>query len=365
MRVRESLLTLLCATLVLACGRTGKIKATDLQETRGQDLVDLGGRETGAETVPVDLTPDQAEPVDVAPEQVEPVDVSPEQVEPPDLAPELPEEILDLVEPPDIVEETEPDVCVPDCEDKDCGPDGCDGTCGTCEADCVCGDGKCLGCGPEQYEEIQPSCIHVPYMVGAGTDVPIAVWAETTSCAQFDHVDVAVDGSKVTVKLMGKKMEGPCPPCIFNYAGIIWVDPLDPGGYIVTVGDLPSQYVIASAGIIEEPACEDDCAEPLNGGWTLTRRSVDLGLEVSCGGYQNMNSPASFDGGCEESTLACDQWDGPTDVRLCTETDVFFDITDPSKTTTASRCYGPWGMAEQMLIGLTLGENVEMFLFEK
>jgi len=281
-------------------------------------------------------------------------------------------EVKDQLVEPDAIDDlaAEVDICSPDCEGKECGPDGCGSLCGMCYPGCVCSpEGICLGCGPDEFEEIVPTCVHVPFLVGAGGKFPIAVFAETVTCGKFDHVLVNVfDGYKMKVELWAKKMEEPCPPCIFNYWGIVWIDPVLPGPYQVQVSSLPPQYMVASGGDLPEPACDDDCAPELGDEWTLTCLESPDSISVGCGDYQNKSAPVSFSGDCQEYEVGCAEWTGPTELRLCTETDLFFDIQDPVYSTTATRCEGPWGYPDELILGLTLtedGSEAEMFIFEK
>ncbi len=287
-------------------------------------------------------------------------------IEPEDVPIDVPEPEVDVELLPDIVD-TGPDVCTPNCAGKTCGDDGCGGLCGYCDPDCEgCAGGVCVGC-PVEYVEIEPSCVHIPYMVQAGDAWPIAVFVETTSCAEFDHVDMDLQGSNLKIKIMGLKNDWACPPCIFNYVGMLWMEDLIPGGYTVQVGSAPAQYMVASGGDIPAPNCTGVCAPSLGDGWTLTRISGDGNLSLGCGDYQNLSSSATFVGDCNDHTLVCDEWTGPTKMSHCTASSLFFDVdAPPFYGTTATRCTGPWSLSEEMIIGtLIMDMSTEMFIIER
>jgi len=128
-----------------------------------------------------------------------------------------PAETLDATPPSDGLDTIDIDVpCVPDCEGKECGDDGCGGSCGTCAVGCVCSaEGQCLGCGGDVV--LEPTCVHLPYLVGAGAPVPVAVFVEAVTCGAYTHFEVEENAEGVlAVTLYTEAMEEPCLPCIFN-----------------------------------------------------------------------------------------------------------------------------------------------------
>ncbi len=221
--------------------------------------------------------------------------------------------------------------CVPDCRGRHCGPDGCGGLCGSCPEGCTCSDqGQCLGC-PLQEVELVPSCVHAPYLVGAGGSFPLAVFGEI-GCAWFDLVDVRVDGFDIDVTLIGSADPAQscpqlevCPGDMWTYIGLIWLPAPNPGPYTITVADAFVLQVVASGGIIEEPACQDDCAyPPLEGtNWTLSHLS-SWEVAGSCGGYLNAVSDLIFDGSCQNYTVVNEDWTFPTQALHCNDGQIFF-----------------------------------------
>ena len=267
-------------------------------------------------------------------------------------------------------EDTAADVCEPECGGKECGDDGCGGSCGTCPAESCCVDGLCGSCGG--LVSLEPACVHVPFMVPAGAPAPVAFLDLNSGCAQYDHADIQIDGSSVHVELVGIDPGGACPPCIFNMLGMVWIDGLAPGPYMVQVGSAPPQYMVATAGDIPSPACQDDCALPLGEGWILSFMGDNPQPDVGCSDYSNMNAPITLGGGCQDYTMGCDAWPGPSDLFLCSDQDVFFDLDgDENYMVTASRFVDPMGWGDtnaQVILGIDLSglpDAATVFLFEK
>ncbi len=199
-------------------------------------------------------------------------------------------------------------------------------------------------------------CFHVPYMVPAGQPVPVAVFATSVSCAKFDHADVKVEGNAVDVQLIGKTMEGECPPCVFDTFGVIWLPPLLPGLHVVTVGDLPnSKGVIASGGDLTGPTCPGACAGPLKDEWELRWIGGIDGVEVTCG-VGNVSSEFTFGEGCQDHPVAGADWTGPAEAYFCSQEQIFFG-QEPMWETTASYCTHTLGAGdpdEHIILGLTV-----------
>jgi hypothetical protein len=340
----------------------------------------------------------------------------------------IPHELIDLEDilsdiDGDITDMIDPDVCIPECDGKECGPDGCGGICGQCMSSCdpncdidevpypapylceesegwcyqeccpdccgkKCGDDGCGGicgmcgegqtCTDNQCEELpdkillQPSCFHVPYLVPAGQPFAIAVGALTVSCDPYDHAEVKVDGSTIQVDLVATKLEGECPPCIFSFMMVVWIDPLDPGLYKIKVGDTgPEQSVIVSSGDLPPPTCTGNCQMDLSdGNWTLAHLSNNTPYTPGCSDYVNLGTPLTFAGTCSESTIDCADWPGPASVQMCNGNQTFFGMEEPWSTT-ATYCTDPGGWDEEShrwLLGLTQYPDdptkVTLFLME-
>ncbi|MBM4356007.1 MAG: hypothetical protein FJ109_19830 [Deltaproteobacteria bacterium] len=199
-------------------------------------------------------------------------------------------------------------------------------------------------------------CFHVPYMVPAGQPVPVAVYGVSVSCAKFDHADVKVEGNAVDVQLIGKKMEGECPPCVFDTLGVVWLPALKPGLHMVTVGELPqAKGVIAAAGDLEVPVCLAACAGPLKDTWQLRWLGGIDGVEVTCG-VGNVNTPITFGEGCQDHAVAGDDWTGPAEAYFCSQEQIFFGL-EPMWETTGSYCTHTLGAGdpdEHAILGLTV-----------
>jgi len=214
------------------------------------------------------------------------------------------------------------------------------------------------GLQPDALGEVKIpiECFHVPYMVPAGQPVPVAVYGVGVSCAKFDHAGVKVEGNAVDVQLIGKKMEGECPPCIFDTLGVVWLPPLLPGLHMVTVGDLPqAKAVIATAGDIEEPTCLGACAGPLKDSWQLRFMGGIDGVQVSCG-IGNVNTAITFGEGCQDHAVAGDDWAGPDSAFFCSQEQIFFGL-EPMWETTGSYCTHTLGAGdpdEHAILGLAV-----------
>jgi hypothetical protein len=167
--------------------------------------------------------------------------------------------------------------CVPDCVGKACGDDGCGGSCGECDLGCFCNEAwQCAGCA-EELIELEPTCVHVPSVVQAGEPFAVAVYG-LPGCSIFDHYEVDSNGTEYQITLYGTASADPdCPPLAFceapawTYLGLVWLDAPNPGAYTVKVGNSFTGVAGATGGIIDEPACQDDCASPAleNYDWTL------------------------------------------------------------------------------------------------
>jgi hypothetical protein len=272
--------------------------------------------------------------------------------------------------------------------DADCAPDercefdaqGCCGSCqwfdrcagldcvATCvmDADCAPGDfcqvyedGCCSMCLPAGDEVLLvPACVHAPRVVQAGGEFPLAVFGPI-GCAWFDRVDVAAVGFDIQVRLIGLASPDPdCPQltgCAYEdwaYMGLVWLPAPDPGGYRVTVSDSVTVTVGASGGIIEEPACQDDCPPPDLSArpWSLVSRS-EAPLSASCGGFRNDGRPVQFQGQCQDYTVQAEYWRYPTDVHHCTDDWLYFGM-GPFFQAEASVCHSSDASAPPRLLGI-------------
>jgi hypothetical protein len=199
-------------------------------------------------------------------------------------------------------------------------------------------------------------CFHVPYMVPAGQPVPVAVYGVGVSCAGFDHADVKVEGNAVDVQLIGKKMEGVCPPCVFDTLGVVWLPALKPGLHMVTVGDLPqAKGVIASGGDLTAPVCPGACAGPQKAVWELNWLGGIDGVQVSCG-IGNATGEVAFGEGCQDHAVTGAAWTGPGQAYFCTQDQIFFGMESMWETT-ASYCTHTLGAGdpdEHAILGLTV-----------
>jgi hypothetical protein len=266
--------------------------------------------------------------------------------------------------------------CQPTCEGKECGDNGCGGSCGDCEDGGCCVGGLCGPCGG--LVEIEPTCVNVPFIVGAGAKFPIAVFSSGVDCAKFDHAETKVEGNDVTVTLFGQDPGGVCPPCVFYTLGMVWIDGLPPGPYNVKVGkNLPAQYLVASAGDLPEPQCQEDCVTPMDGQWDTTYSAVNPAVETSCS-YGNLSGGATFYEGddCNHLKVMLDDPKAmpiPNPVLLlCTEQDVFVGLADEfyDYSLSGTRCKDPWGpggpVKEMLLFSSDIPElGAVMGIYEK
>ena len=292
-----------------------------------------------------------------------------------ELADQVTEEALvrqeDGHQPDDLTAMADPvtDVCHPNCDGKECGLDGCGGSCGECAVDCTCGtDGQCLGCGT-QLVQMVPACVHVPPMVAAGADFPVVVFAPDAPCGDFSHHEISIGGNSIHIELWAESMGAPCPPCVFDYLGVVWLKGVDPGGYTVTVGGTGTSHAMAaSGGLISDPQCMGGCFPDMSGDWELVHLSTDAPLEVSCGSYQNLQAPAVLAGSCAAYDIDCAQWPGPSGVSACTGTQMLFGINDPMLPVTATLCQGDLLPHVDAMLGVMLGsgpEDTQAFLFAR
>ncbi len=203
--------------------------------------------------------------------------------------------------------------CTPDCAGKSCGSDGFGGSCGECEIGCFCADnGQCMGCGGDLVE-LEPLCVHVPSVVGAGQPFAVAVYGPL-GCSNFDHYEVDTVGTEFTVTLYGTASPDPdCPPLAFcgdnqwSHLGLVWLEAPNPGSYTVKVGSQFTAQVGASGGIIGEPNCDDACGQPALEDYDWTLRALTGApllaqcLEPDSEYYQDETLDIS--GACQSYTL--------------------------------------------------------------
>jgi len=257
--------------------------------------------------------------------------------------------------------------CGPVChDDGDCGPGArCELTitdqCCAPGAICLAIYPPCSGvCVPRTATEVEltPFCSHVPYFLGAGGTIPVAVFGETTGCLTYDHAEVDVDGFDVSVRLVGHDLSGTvCPPCVWSYIGLVHVPAPVPGAYRIRVAGGPAATAIASGGVIEEPACQDDCAAPALEGidWEL----VHVSTQDLAGGcafpYQNASGAIDFVGSCQSYSVAGAAWVFPRAARHCDDGFVLFGEDAPYGVS-ASVCDHPYGESGRLLLGVDVAD---------
>jgi hypothetical protein len=262
--------------------------------------------------------------------------------------------------------------CEPSCEGKTCGPDGCGGQCGVCDAGCACSSaGQCMGCNDAPVK-LKPLCVHAPSMVGAGQPFPVAIYGEL-GCSTFDRVEVTATPWGRTfeyeITVWGKdSLTGVCQPyevCELQswiFSGLVWLEAPNPGPYKVKVGDSFTVDVGASGGLISEPACQDDCAEPLleDWDWTLGRiTSQDVTGECfSTGSPGFQGEPVTFDGTCQDYSIQVTGWSFPEKLKHCTDGRVLFGDAAPYWTE-ATVCPGNPNRQpqQQILLGIAQGTS--------
>ncbi len=249
--------------------------------------------------------------------------------------------------------------CQPDCEGKSCGPDGCGGECGTCQDGCTCtAEGQCAGC--DQLIPLEPLCVHFPTVVPAGGMFPIAVFG-IPGCTPFDDYEVTASGFDITVTLLGLSSADPsCEPLsgcteeASRYLGLVMLDAPNPGSYKVTVGQ-HTGTVIASGGIIESPACIDDCpaTDLASLDWTLAAFSqvapADLCLQPSSADWLGLD--ADITGSCQEYLLGAIAALPSTPVFHCTDNRLLFG-TDAPYWMEATLCNWSDAGSERVLLGV-------------
>lgn len=268
--------------------------------------------------------------------------------------------------------------CEPQCDGKECGPDMCGGECGSCPGVCECQDDQtCGNCDPAPVE-LQPDCVHAPSVVPAGGDFPIAIYGKP-GCNQFDHVDVVAEGENIEVTVWGtSNLLGVCPQdenCELEgltYAGLAWIPAPNPGAYTVTIGDNFVKTVGATGGLIDEPACQDDCAVPVLDAWDWTWLLDGSGdTEALClqpGSDSYLGAAFSFTGGCGTFDVQAEGWPGPMQAVHCNDGYIFFGETAPYSVE-ATVCE-PTGGAEpstKFMLGVRqkafgLGDDAALFL---
>lgn len=224
--------------------------------------------------------------------------------------------------------------CTPDCTGKSCGPDGCGGSCGECDIGCFCADnGQCMGCGGDLLE-LEPLCVHVPTVVGAGQPFAVAVYG-LLGCSSFDHYEVDTAGTEFSITLYGTASADPdCPPLAFcqnnqwSHLGLIWLEAPNPGTYTVKVGSQFTAQVGATGGIIGEPNCDDACPQPAleNYDWTL-RALTDAPLLAQClepGNDDYQDEALAITGACQNYTLGSVGELPEMPVKHCTDGHLLF-----------------------------------------
>jgi hypothetical protein len=265
-------------------------------------------------------------------------------------------------------------------DDADCGPlETCELT--VHDACCAPGemclmiyppcDGVCVPAG-STATDLVPACVHVPNLVGAGGTLPIAVYGQTTGCTSYDHADVTVSGYDIHVQLVGSTIRsGVCPACLWTYIGLVQAPVPTPGAYRVTVEGAGTWTAVASGGIIESPACQDDCPSPPVSAydWTLAHLSSQE-VATGCGDYVNVDVPVTFQttgGPCQDFTVSGAGWPFAATAEQCTDSLVLFGA-EPPYWESASVCPGPGGSPARVMLGVAVGRGAgvldRVFLLE-
>ena len=246
-----------------------------------------------------------------------------------------------------------------------------------CPPEAVChvfADGCCSECRlADQEVELMPACAHAPYLVGAGAEFPLALFGRT-ECAWFDRVEVAAEGFDITVRVMGRTSADPdCPQltdCDFQewtYLGLVWLQAPNPGVYTITVGGAFTLTVGASGGIVEPPACQDDCPSMAleSNEWDLVHLSEQR-VRGKCG-YRDLDLPLVIEGACQDLSIES-QWPFPSQVKHCTDRQLLFG-QGPFHQAEASRCPISAGSFSSYVLGIGTSvqngqEASQVFLWE-
>ncbi|MFH1532623.1 MAG: hypothetical protein ABIK09_18005 [Pseudomonadota bacterium] len=211
----------------------------------------------------------------------------------------------------------------------------------------------------ESFVKLTPLCVHAPWVVGAGGPFAVAVYGET-GCAEFHHAEVQQDGFDVDVTLWGLK--DPTGPCAEHdacgstqwiYTGLVWVDAPNPGAYTVTVEGF-KVVVGASSGIIDDPACQDDCAWPEleTYAWTLdhlTSQEVG-GLCFEPGAPGVVGADMTLTGACQDYFFKGDNWPLDGDAFHCNDGALLFGSGPPYMTGGTVCDTNPLGINDPIMV---------------
>lgn len=212
-------------------------------------------------------------------------------------------------------------------------------------------DGECNRAPIEV--QLQPECVHVPGLVGAGGKFPIAVLGHSTGCTTYSHAEVEVSGNTINVKLVASEdLCGPCPACLWDFLGLIWLDAPSPGPYTVNVDGWGEAQVVASGGIIEEPACPAACAPPFDMiEWKLVHRATHE-VQMGCGDIPQMNVSMSFTGECQTFNVTGTDWTYPYEMLSCTDSHLLFGTAAPYEVE-ATRCMNTNSyLGDELILGV-------------
>jgi hypothetical protein len=263
------------------------------------------------------------------------------------------------------------DCCAPDCAGRPCGDDGCGGSCGSCEDGCACSpDGQCLG--GSTSGTLAPDCVHAPPVVRADMPFAIAVYGTTTGCTTFTRATATLTDRVIDLTVHSSTSTcGPCPACLWSYVGRAYVSLPGPGSYTLRVGGGVHGTILASAGGVSEPGCDDACVPLVTEGWTLSFYTARES-SVACGG--ELSEAVTISGSCQDYTLTSQTMGVVPDLSLamhaCTEDLFLFGAGDP-RYVQATRCQtAGWPAAEVILgvadYGLILGRRMpEVFVLER
>jgi len=217
--------------------------------------------------------------------------------------------------------------------------------------------------------DLTPACVHVPYLVGAGGTLPIAVYGQTTGCTSYDRADVTVDGFDITVKLVGSTLQSNvCPACLWTYLGLVHAPVPNPGAYRVTVEGAGTWNAIASGGVIESPACQAGCGSPPLSAhdWSLVHVSSQE-VATGCGDFVNTDVPVTFIGQCQDWSAVGAGWPFDREAAQCRDGLVLFGTEEPFRTS-ATTCAGPGGWPDRLMLGVDVnrapGGSDRVFLLE-
>lgn len=214
---------------------------------------------------------------------------------------------------------------------------------------------------PAPGPTLEPACVHIPNLVQAGEPAYIAVWAVDQPCLEYAGATVVVDevARQIEVTLDRLLIESDeCPPCSEPHFGLISLGELAPGPYQVRVGETFDGEMIASGGIIEEPNCENLCAEDTTlEGTTWGDLQIPLGtqqFDLACQPLWTESVSVAFQNACPEHELVPDLngvWPFSTVVRQCSNDHLLFGEMAPYWVD-ATVCPTPASDGQRVILGV-------------